>query len=379
MSTQKIVIVGQNTSAFLSAYALTQLGYKVTLIENGSTSEKLNSVIGAAEIEAVISDASTFEAAAWLESVLKISTISTEVEMSPATFDNGETKTFLGFGDSAYQSIAPLSAYNLNRTLKFKPYLTQLMTSLRHQTNFELISYSEVTSIDDLDQKIRSITLNGEKKIEADFFIFTEHPKTLASILPADVIGTRIKGKIAKTSTWTEIRLIFQHKAPLFIPDHVLYLLPPSIRNEPFIGQFQQVDLNDSTTYRSVWQSYVESELAEDPEVISTTMKHMKKTLQKAFPQTDEFAKEQFIVLNPDSYGDFSWAKDGFGFEADLTNMILAMPLLYPTPGIMGCVMAAFTAVTRITQATISPAQLTSLREPSLLSSSDVADHGTSC
>ncbi|MEK6556460.1 MAG: hypothetical protein AABZ31_14525 [Bdellovibrionota bacterium] len=374
MSTQKIIIVGQNTSAFLTAYALTQAGHKVTLVESGNTAENLSSV-GAAEIEAVPSDAATFEAVAWLETVLATSTISTEAEMSPATLSDGETKPFLGFGDSPYKSISPLSAYNLTRRLKFKPYLAQLMATLRVQKNFAVIPYSEVTAIDDLDQKIRSITVNGQQ-LEADYFIFTEHPKTLTSILPADVLGTRIKSKIAKSATWTEIRLIFQHKNPLFIADHVLYLLPPSIRNEPFIGQFQLIDADDGTSCRSVWQSYVESELAEDPEIVSTTMKHMKKTLQKVFSNSNEFTKEQFIVVNPDSYGDFSWAKDGFGFEADLTNMIMAIPVLYPIPGIMGCVMAAYAAVTRITNPAALEEKSTNLREPSLLSSSDVADHG---
>lgn len=379
MSKKRIVIIGNNTSAFLNAFALSSSGHDVTLVDRIHTTESTPNPLSLSEIEAVQSDAITFEAAAWLESVLQTSTLTHEVTLQPATIEEAATKPFLGFGDATYKNIPPLSTFNVSNLLQFKPLLSQLIANLRSKKNFKVIPYSEVTAINDLDQNVKSIVLNGQQTVEADAFIFTGHPKELSQFLPADTLGTRVKGKIAKTQTWSELRVVFQHQEPLFVPGHVIFLLPPSIRNEPFIGQFQAIEGENRTEYRSVWQTYFDNDLSEDPDAVSSTLKHMKKTLAKAFPQSNEFTKEQIIAVNSDGYADFSWAAGGFGFEDDLKNFFIASSLMTPFTGLIGSVVAAESTIRKVQSLLDRAPAEKETSTPSLLSSSHVAELGTSC
>lgn len=381
MNTQKsIVIIGSNITSYLIAQSLSKAGASVTVVDSSQSFSKTNSTLGLTEVEMLPSESEAFDALAWFENQFEKSATSIERETSAATLVDGAAQAFLGFGDSQAKSVTPLSSFNVNRILQTETHLHELIEETRQIKNFNLISHAEITKIDDLDQKVKSITVNGNHVLTADYFLFTEHPKNLLSILPADAMSSRAKNRILKTATWAEIRCVFEHAEPRFILDQVVYMLPPSIRNEPFVGQFQKVKSESTSKTLSVWQSYLPIELVEDPEAISATLKHIKKTLQKAFStHANEFTKESFIVVNSDGYADFSWAKEGFGHENDLKNLFFCSPLTTPYTGLLASLVAAHSICLKIEQLETQGEIVAPMAAPSILSTSVVAEHGASC
>ena len=379
MSTKKIIIIGQKTSAFLTAAALSRSGHDVTVINSGSQSDTSSFAENLLEVESPRSEAALFEAVAWLENQFQTQIQTLEVDQSPAALSNQQVQTFLGFGEAEYKTISPLSAFNHSSTLRFKPHLSQVVNRLLSEKNFNVIDFSEVTAINDLDQKIQSITINGQQTLEADFFIFTDHPKELFQFLPADTMTSKIKNRIAKSPSWTEIKLMFKHEKPLFMPDHTLFVLPPSIRNEPFVGQFQILEQENSSNCYSVWQGYVDSALAEQPEAISAHLKFIKKSLQKHFESSQDFNKELQISINPNGFSELAWSTEGFGFEDDLKNFFVASPLQASDTGLSACVMAAFRACQFVNSNLTTLSDSEARVAPSILSSSEVAEPTASC
>lgn len=379
MTSQNIVVVGNNLSAFLIAIALDRQNHKVTLVETGTQFNFHSSQFQTAQIEAVPSDPLVFEALAWLEQLVGSSQVAGEEELAPVVLEGGQPKPFLGFGDAEYKSIAPLSQFNFRSALSLARPLGESIQDLRESFKGEVISYSEVTGSDYLDEKIQSITLNGNQKIEADFFVFTEHPKEFLAHIPADVVGTRVRGRVAKTPVWSQVRVVFHHNSELFLSNHILFMLPPSIRNEPFVGQFKVRASDDLLTVgaepqvrESVWASYFDSEFSEDTEAVSAMIKFMKKHLQKTF-SAEEFLKEQSIVVSPYNYADFAWAENGKALIGDIKNVQLGSPLFAPYVGPLASFVIAYQATQAIQEKLVAPEAPKGVSTPSLLSSSEVA------
>ncbi len=379
MTSKNIIIVGNNLSAFLIAIALDRHNHKVTLVETGTQFNFHSSQFQTSQIEAIPSDPLVFEALAWLEQLVGTTQVAGEEELSPVVIEEGQPKPFLGFGDAEYKSIAPLSQFNFRASLSLARPLGESIQDLRESFRGEVISYSEVTGSDYLDEKIQSITLNGTQKLEGDFFIFTEHPKEFLAHIPADVVGTRIRGRVAKTQSWSQVRVVFHHDRELFLSNHTLFMLPPSIRNEPFVGQFKVRASNDLLTVgsepqirESVWASYIDSEFSEDTELVSSMIKFMKKHLQKTF-SAEEFLKEQSIVVSPYNYGDFGWTENGKALIGDIKNVQLGSPLFAPYVGPLASFVIAFQATRDALEKLEAPETEKRASTPSLLSSSEVA------
>lgn len=379
MNSKNIVVVGNNLSAFLIAIALDRQNHKVTLVETGTQFNFHSSQFQTAQIEALPSDQIVFDSMAWLEQLVGSSVVAGEEELSPVVLDEGQPKPFLGFGDAEYKTITPLSQFNFRSSLALAKPLGETIQNLREAFSGEVISYSEVTGAECIDDKIVSITLNGTQRLEADFFVFTEHPKEFLAHIPVDVVGTRIRGRVAKSQSWSQVRVIFQHTSELFLQNHILFMLPPSIRNEPFVGQFKVRQSEDLLTVgtqpqirESVWHSYIDSEMTEDTEALSSLIKFMKKTLQKTF-KAEEFMKEHSIVVSPYNYGEFSWVNGGSELLGDLKNVQLASPLFAPYVGPLAAFVIAYQAIQTLEPKLHAPETAKSAPTPSLLSSSEVA------
>jgi phytoene dehydrogenase-like protein len=358
---QTAVIISQNPTGILAAALLERAGFDVTLIDSGNNtfSNRANLL----EMTTIPSDPTAFEALAHLEEALNIKLIGGEVEVPPVYFEGNEPKPFSGFGDSKFKSVAPLSVFNFSKALALTQDLGAVVAKAKELFRGKVLAYTEVSKVEFDGDRVSEVLLNSGNTIKADFFAFCDSPREVLNLIPADMMSSRWRARILKTSVASRIKIHFNHLQPVVAPEllnRALFLIPGGTTQEPFVGQVFQ----DETGTHSVWQAYMPEEMNEDPEIISSTIKHMRRQLQRAF-NPEEFRRENLLVAEPQAFGEFGWSRETAGFEEHIENAVLGSPLLSPFAGLMGCVEQS----RRIFLAATQPQQKRS-NEPTILAES---------
>lgn len=355
------VLISQNPVGILAAALLEKAGVEVTLVDAGNNTFSNRAAF--VEVASIPSEPTAFEALAQLEETLDLKLVAGEVEASPVYFEGNEPKPFLGFGESKFKSVAPLSAFNFTKNLALTQSLGAAVARAREVFQGKVLHYTEVAKVELNGSRIDHLVLNSGNNLSADFYAFCDSPRATLNLIPADVMNARSRSRILKTPVWSRVKIHFTHKEPVCAPEllnRALYLIPGGTTQEPFVGQV----FADESGVRSVWQSYLPEEMIEEPEVISSTIKHMRRQLQRAF-NAEEFRRENLLIAEPESFGDFSWMKEGSGLESELENALFASPLFSNFNGLMACVEQARRIYTAITAPEQNPS-----KEPTILAES---------
>lgn len=237
----------------------------------------------------------------FMEDLLGLKLLAGTDDTAPVTFEDGELREFLGFGENPpafYDAFAPFLSRSSLR-LHLEPYAWPALLAEKFQGTFMPRSY--VTKIGVEEGKVTHVMINGAKIVKAHNVIFAGPAKGLPPLLPGETLNARIKQKIAKAPTWTGLCLDLCH-AGAVTERTGLHILNGTTQDDigPCAGRFQpSVETEKGVMQSSQWMTFLDGEATEDSEVVGHALKKIKRQIKRAYPTAlDGLARER-IVLAP--------------------------------------------------------------------------------
>lgn len=241
------------------------------------------------------------KALSFLENLLDTKVIADITEQAPVTFEAGNLKTFLGFGDNPppfYEEFAYFTS-NKHIDLALQPYeWTQL---LFEKFNGDFLPRSYVTKFHQENNLVNHVTINGSKTLYARNFIFAGTVRDLGILLPEDAISVRARSKLLKNTYWTALCLDLCHGKPV-TDSSAMHVLNGTTQDEigPCVGRFLPVTaVDDNSMQVSQWMTFIEQEITEDNEIVGTALKKIKRQIKRAYPEALDNLKSERIFVAP--------------------------------------------------------------------------------
>ena len=278
----------------------------------------------------------------FLEDLLGQVFLNSKIENSIETFDSGNFKKFVGFGERPPEFYEQM-LYFLSKeefVLSHSPYLwtEKLANSLKNKIQKNsIVTAFGFENLESEKQKLSFVMVNGSKKVYAQNFIFTGAVKDLALLVPEDILNERAKAKLKKSKAWHGVCLDLFHSAT--IEKSNLFLLNGTTDDDigPCIGRFLPT-ASKIEGQISQWMSFIESEAAEDTENIGLVLKKIKRQFKRAFPELADTIKKERIFVTP--------ALTGFDLKLSANGTLLKVPNLWiasshasPYQNLMGSLM----------------------------------------
>lgn len=304
-------IIGSGLSGLCIANAINKLSSNIILLDAGDTFGGLNRSISTPigtfnnGIRFMPSSETAQKSILFLETLLQMNLQSESVENQSVTFESGGFKPFLGFGNEppAFYDDINYFLSNTNFKLSLEPHEWSQILFNNLRGDFSPRSY--VTKFNSTNDHVDSVTINGQKKVQALNFIYTGPVRSLKNLLPEDALSAKMKAKISKNRYWTGVCMDILHKN-IISESTAMHLLNGTTNDDigPCIGHFLPASISeDETSQFSQWMTFVDSEEAEDTEVIANALKKMKKQLKRAYPESLDNLKFERILVVPDISG----------------------------------------------------------------------------
>lgn len=300
-------IIGSGLGGLATAVRLGQETKNVVLLDAAEQAGGLNRLINFPTgpinngIRHVADTPSTRAALGFLEDLLGLKLGRAPDEVPPVTFEDGQLREFLGFGDKSpafYDQLAPFM--NPRRIeLALEPYAWTPLLMEKFAGTFMPKSY--VTKIVVEDGRATQLVLNGSKTIRAANVIYTGPVKPLAAIVPADALGSKLRQKLAKTSAWTALCLDLCHAKPV-TDSAAVHILNGTTQDDigPCAGKFlPTVETEKGTLQASQWTTFLDEEVTEESEVIAHALKKIKRQIKRAYPDALEGLIRERIMVAP--------------------------------------------------------------------------------
>lgn len=285
-----------------------------------------------------------------LESQLEHIVVQSVDENCPQTYEASGFKDFLGFGDKApayYDQFSYfLSAKKVN--FKYQPHEWIKILSEKYQgatqTKSIVTRFGFEASENEKETTLTHVVVNGTKTFYAHNFIYAGPLKELAVLLPDNIFSQRNKTKIQKATYWQAICVDLFHVQ--VNENSNLYVLNGTTDDDigPCVGRFlPQEYTSDGTLIEgqvSQWQSFIDSEDAEDIENIGQVLKKIKRQIKRAFPELAETIQNERIYMSPPIAG------GDIKLNANLTlpkvaNLWVASPQSSKVQNLMGALFQA--------------------------------------
>lgn len=237
----------------------------------------------------------------FLENLLNTKLIADVTENAPITYESGNFKTFLGFGDNPppfYEELAYFtSSKHIN--LALEPYQwTQL---LFEKFKGDFLPRSYVTKFHQDGNSVTHVTINGSKTLHARNFIFAGTVRDLGILLPEDAISIRARSKLSKNTYWMALCLDICHGKPV-TESAAMHVLNGTTQDEigPCVGRFLPVtEVGTEKLQVSQWMTFIEQEITEDSEVVGMALKKIKRQIKRAYPEALDNLKSERIFVAP--------------------------------------------------------------------------------
>lgn len=330
-----VVVVGAGLPGLVAAVSLIKKGIDVCVLEStefaGGHSRSVYSPVGLVDngIKFFPDNQDTIAALEKLNPLLTHPIEWGSVENGPITYHNGDLKPFVGFGKDAPDFHRELSYFLELRRFETSRNLGLIVADLASQLGERFYPASIVTKYLGQGDTIQSVMVNGQKQINGRQFIHAASPKLLATLLSDDVLSARAKQKISKADYWTALGL------DLFFHGEVsnrseLHLLNGTTQDEigPCVGLFHPAapsdKLNGDLLQHSQWMTFVENEASEDPEVIGSILKKIKRQIKRAYPEAMEKIYSERILVAPFAEAELDLKFDKKGAFAGIENLWLA-------------------------------------------------------
>lgn len=212
---------------------------------------------------------------------------------------------FVGFGENKNRAlVAELSYYTTApRLLVSNGWKTLSDELLKIIPEKKIKTKSHVTAFEFEGDDLKSVTVNGEQKFEAQTYIYALPLSAAAGLFPAGKLNPKFLQKLDKNTKFTAVSLdlatpkrIDEKPNIMVFNDDEFYMLGQFVTNCDPLKQAQGLQI-------STWMTLLESEDAQNEEVVAKALKTMKKTIKKAFPTLiDEASWERILVAKDTHY-----------------------------------------------------------------------------
>lgn len=237
----------------------------------------------------------------FLSNLIHVNVAADATEEAPITYEGGQFKPFLGFGDTPPAFYEEFSYFTSNKRLEMaiEPYEWTQMLFEQFKGDFMPRSY--VTKFHQEGERITHITINGSKTLHAQNFIFAGTVKDLGLLLPEDAISSRARAKLSKNTYWTALCLDICHSKAV-TESTATHVLNGTTQDEigPCVGKFHApVQMENETLQASQWMTFIEQEVTEDSEVVGMALKKIKRQIKRAYPEALDNLKLERIFVAP--------------------------------------------------------------------------------
>jgi hypothetical protein len=243
----------------------------------------------------------TKKAISFLEDLTGEKILGPSREIPPITFEQGQMREFLGFGDNTPGFYEEIKFFTSPQVRELLIPSQQWAALLIQKFKGEFLARSYVTKFEVADNKLVSITINGSKTVKALNYIYCGPIKALARLMPEDALSQRARTRLVKNTYWSALYLDLCHSKPV-TDTSAIHILNGTTADElgPCAGQFQTPVMgNDQTMQVSQWVTFIEDDVEEESEVIGQSLKKMKRQMKRAYPEALEGLKVERIRWAP--------------------------------------------------------------------------------
>ena len=245
----------------------------------------------------------------------------TKHEGTPTTFDKGEFKSFLGFGEKKIQSLDAVSTYC--SVENYVPQLTaeEYWNKILENTENKIFLDQQVTDIEYNEEAVSKVVLNGKTNLTGKNFYFFDHFEFLYERMASEM--KKQASQFAKAKWHSSVNLIIHHnQEPEAWNSDEIYLLMGS-KEQPCLGQFTRV--NGELVSR--WESFFPSELTADDEMTGMMVKEIKKQIKRAFKFPEGTKDYEHILVQDRVYANFEKLTVENGSLSHFANLFAFSPL----------------------------------------------------
>ena len=315
------VLIGYNLSSITFAYELFKRDESFCVIDSrhfGSNSAKY-----IPSLETLISTRVPFNTPIESKDDLSL-TLFGDISLNegpPMTFDKGDFKSFLGFGEAkvnAMDAVAPYcSATNSQPRLQSEDFWNKILECTQNNIFLD----QQITDIEYSEDGINQIMLNAKTPLRGKkFYFFGQFPFLF------EKLGSEMKkqaSQFAKATWYSSVNLVIHHKSePAKAIVDQLYLLMGS-KAQPCLGQFSKIKGH----WVSRWESFFLSELAADSETTGVALKEIKKQIKRAFPVESAQTDPEHILLHDHVFSELEKTGIKNGKLSHFNNLFIYSPL----------------------------------------------------
>lgn len=279
----------------------------------------------------------------FLSSLIDVNVAAEASEVSPITYEGGNFKTFLGFGENPPAFYEEFNYFTSSKRLDLsvEPYQWTQMLFEKFKGTFLPRSY--VTKFHQEGERVTHVTINGSKTLHAQNFIFAGTVKDLALLLPEDAISVRARTKLAKNTYWTALCLDICH-SKVVTDSTAMHVLNGTTQDEigPCVGKFHPAVPTESETLQtSQWMTFIEQEVTEDSEVVGMTLKKIKRQIKRAYPDALDNLKVERIFVAPIIAGNGDIKLSANMTMPELENLWIASATVNEQKNLVGALLQA--------------------------------------
>lgn len=360
-------IIGSGLNGLAIAAALSKETDNIALIESADFSGGMNKPVQLPTgptnngLRFVPDSPLSGQALSFLENLLGMKILAGRTETAPVTYESGQFKTFLGFGDTPPAFYEELSYFTHAHRLELhlEPYMwTQL---LFEKFRGQFLPRSYVTKFHQDGERVSHLTINGSKTLHAHNFIFCGHVRDLALLLPEESLSARARARLGKNTYWAGLCLDICH-AKAVTDSQAMHVLNGTTQDEigPCVGQFlPAVDVEGQMLQSSQWMTFIEQEATEDSETVGLALKKIKRQIKRAYPEALENVKLERIVVAPYLAGNGDIKLNGNQTFPELENLWVSSSAVSLQKNLLGALLQAELILTSLgfrVEASLPPA-----------------------
>ena len=343
-------IIGSGLSGLALANALGKISSNIILLESADTfggfNRSIQTPFGPVNngLRFLPETDLSHKAISFLEMLLMTSLSPKSLDLPPLTFEAGGLKNFIGFGDHPPAFYEEISYFTANRSLKTELEPHEWTQILHSHLTCDFLPRSYVTKFNQEEGRVTSLTINGQKNINALNFIYCGPMKSLKTLLPEGILSHRAMNKMSKTPYWTAVCLDLLHGKKQTELEQQVHVLNGTTNDDlgPSVGIFHAPsELNGETLQYSQWMTFINDEEAEDTELVGAALKKMKRQIKRAYPDALEQLKFERILVVPSYSGDGDLKLSGNQTLAGLENFWVASAQAHHQRNILGSLLQA--------------------------------------
>lgn len=293
----------------------------------------------------------------FIESLIGKSIIKDSREDAPVTYEGGDFKTFLGFGDNPPAFYEELSYFTHSNQLELSIQPYEWTKLLFEQFKGDFLPRSYVTKFHAESDQVTHVTLNGSKSLYAKNFIFTGTVKDLALLLPEDALSIRNRTKLSKNAYWTGLCLDICHSGEV-TERTSMHVLNGTTQDEigPCVGIFHAPQsIEGEISQNSQWMTFIESELTDDSEVVGAALKKIKRQIKRAYPEALDNIKLERIFVTPIIGGNGELKLNANLSIPNLENLWVGSATMHEQKNLVGAILQAQLIISALGFQEVSP------------------------